>query len=204
MVPKLLEAAVLVNGLDQAMMLRLKCLTLRSCEPYQTPRPSNRQVSSVAYCGERLISGYLFARTLADTQRRHFFSKIICETVDDIIKKLPACEHKRIEYQLSLSMAVVRDRARGHPTSVYEFLVPDSETRPGMRDYRMCTVEGNSLAAAAYLNIKPLFLQLVQKGIKDARTCFGPPCDITKRYCDSGMIMSIISTGSDGWMFGTP
>ncbi|KAH6709581.1 hypothetical protein BKA61DRAFT_696312 [Leptodontidium sp. MPI-SDFR-AT-0119] len=133
-VAMVIEASVVVNGLDQAMKLRIVC-----------------------------------TRTLVDTRRKHFSSKAIGETVDYIIKEQQAYKERRVEFISSLCVAAVRSYGR----HVYDFVNP-GHSMIHYRELKADNLKDYALAAAAFLNLKPLVRKLVQDGASHGySTCFG-------------------------------
>lgn len=161
------------------------------------------------YCGERLLGGYLLARTLADPQRKYFSSQIVGETVDYIFKNQSYNETLRFEHLSSLCDAVVRAynfqirRYHGGPSNLfYEFLNPtpqltdvkNPESGLSMLRDRVGSLAERALAASTLLDDKPLFEQLIREKVARANTCFGDPLNLAAERGDQVMTASILES----------
>jgi ankyrin repeat protein len=142
------------------------------------------------YCGKRLFSEYLLARTLADHARVHHPCEVIRDTVDYIIEERPQDRTQRIEYMRALCVAI----AQNHPVlDIRNILNPGYKRGSVIR--RQCSLFENALAATAYLGITPLFQALMENGVQDALTYFGSPLNCAIRQGDLEMTRMLLEKG---------
>lgn len=108
--------------------------------------------------------------------------------MDYIIKEQQAYKERRVEFISSLCVAAVRSYGR----HVYDFVNP-GHSMIHYRELKADNLKDYALAAAAFLNLKPLVRKLVQDGASHGySTCFGETTRIVARTGDLEMMISTL------------
>lgn len=205
-----LETALVRNGLDDLIRLRLVCRE-QICEALYTvadkplgtldieilkaivaTKALNSPDYEHRYFGHRLYSEHLLARTLADHKREHHLSSVIVDTVNYILERTGGDDTRREDYMRSLCMSMVQNC---ESWEVARIINPAYCFTSNPVPERQCTLEENTLAAVAHLGPTPLFWQLLDEGVQDAATYFGHPLGCAARRGDYGMTQALLEKG---------
>ena len=162
-----------------------------------TTRALEAPSSTNRYYGNRLLTEYLIARTLADNECEHHLSAVVRDTVFYILQERPEDRGRREEYMRALCVATVQSHGPWEFGNIYQIIKP---TRPRLCPYplrpRQCSFFENALGATAYLGLNSLVERLISIGVRDDLTYFGWSINIFAGKGDVEMTRLILESGN--------
>ncbi|KAL2064792.1 hypothetical protein VTL71DRAFT_3932 [Oculimacula yallundae] len=158
-VAKLMEAAIVIKGLGEALVLRLVCSAYIA-----------KHLISEITTAKVVESEFILASTLVDVYRHHFSPKAVDTTIAYTIQRLPELSLQTHDELPFLSLAVVRQSPVGGFRPVRGLWNPENKASWGLPEHFMSIYEEIAVAATAYLDIKSLFLRILEHGSKHALT----------------------------------